>query len=153
MKVKLAGRTDVGDIFWQQSGILDAKLVHTPFLVFKEVEDGIEVEIVEQASALSAYPRQTKVMVQWRGEWRSDFFQMTVGDVLDAMGSNIAGQSAEELRQATEVVLYVGPKGGFRSLSYRSSKTSMNVGIKAMADPVIAFFEKNGIPIERRVRR
>ncbi len=152
MKVKLAGRTDLADLF-KLSEILRTKLVHTPFLVFKETEDGLEVEIVDQASALRGYPRSTKVMVQWRGDWRSDFFQMTVGDVLDAMEMNIAGYSAEELRQATEVVLYVGPKGGFRTLSYRTPKGSGSVGIKGMADQLIAFFEKNGITIERRVQQ
>ena len=151
MKIKVAGRTDLGELF-QRADILRAKLVHTPFLVFKETADGIEVEIVDQASALLAYPRSTKVMVQWRGEWRSDFFQMTVGDVADAMETNIAGHSTEELRQATDVVLHVGPKGGFRMLSYRTPKGSGSVGFKGTANQLIAFFEKNGIPIARRVQ-
>src|SRR5690349_3847509 len=62
-----------------------------------------------------------------------------------------AGTGVEELEQATEVVLDVGPKGGFRLLSYRTPKGSMSVGSKEMAEMMIAFFEKNGIPIERRV--
>ncbi|AGP35548.1 hypothetical protein SCE1572_14020 [Sorangium cellulosum So0157-2] len=41
--------------------------------MFDEVGDGVEVEIVEQASALSAYPRQPTVMIQCHPE-RAHFF-------------------------------------------------------------------------------
>jgi len=154
VKIKTAGATDLAALF-QRSEILRAKLVHTPFLVFAEGADEIEVHIVDQASALAKYPRETKAMVQWRGEYRSDFFQMTVGDVLDAMETRIAGHDAALLRQATEVVLSVGPKGGFRHLGFTTPKGSVGIGsgFKAYADELIAFFQKNGIPIERRVRQ
>jgi hypothetical protein len=90
MTIKLAGRSDIAELL-TRTDVLYAKLVHTPFLVFVENGDGIEVEIVDQASALTKHPRETKLMVQWRGEWRSDFVQGTVGDVLDALETNISG--------------------------------------------------------------
>lgn len=79
MKVATAGRTDV-DAYFEQSGIREyKKLNHTPLLVFVEVDDIVEVEIVDSAAKLLSYSDQTKVMGQWAGKWRSDFFQFTVG--------------------------------------------------------------------------
>ena len=74
-----SGRTDVDDYF-RHSGIREyKKLPHTPFLVFVEKGDLVEVEIVDRADRLLSYPDDTKVMAQWAGQWRSDFFQFTVG--------------------------------------------------------------------------
>lgn len=81
MGVVTTGRTDV-EAYFEQSGIRESKkLKHTPLLVF--VEDGhtVEVKIVDNAAALLTYPDRTKVMGQWRGQWRSDFFQFTVGQL------------------------------------------------------------------------
>jgi hypothetical protein len=79
LEVITAGRTDVEDYF-RLSGIREFKrLSHSPFLVFVEDEDRVEVKIVDSAATLLTYPDHTKVMGQWRGEWRSDFFQFTVG--------------------------------------------------------------------------
>jgi hypothetical protein len=77
-KLVTNGRTDIED-FFRLSGIRETKkLNHTPFLVFIESEDKIEVQIVDSADKLLRYPDETKVMAQWRGEWRSDFFQFSV---------------------------------------------------------------------------
>jgi hypothetical protein len=151
VNIKLAGRTDLSALF-KHSCILSGKLSHTPFLVFNETNDDLEVVLVDRASALSAYPRTTKLMVQWKGEHRSDFYQMTVGEVLDAMETNIAGKDADVLRQATEVILRVGPKGGFRSLSYRTPGSSTTTHDKEEGEQLIAFFKKNNIAIEQRVQ-
>lgn len=73
------GRTDIQEYF-QRSGIRDhKKLNHTPLLVFQIGDDTVEVRILDRADKLLEYPDDTKVMGQWRGEWRSDFFQFTVG--------------------------------------------------------------------------
>lgn len=85
MNVKTSGRTDLEDLF-KLSGVLDwPNLKHTPFLAFVEQGDDVNVVIVKSAKALLDLPDETPVMVQWRGEWRSDFFQMTVGDVRAAL--------------------------------------------------------------------
>lgn len=78
--IKLDGRTDLEDLF-KLSGILRFKrLQHTPFLAFIG-SDPVKVQIIESADKLLNLPDETPVMVQWSGQWRSDFFQLTVGDV------------------------------------------------------------------------
>ncbi len=69
--------------FWK-SGILYLRLKFTPFLAFVATENKVEVKIVEKAEyflyAHKDMPDETKVMVQWQGEYKSDFFQTTVGE-------------------------------------------------------------------------
>lgn len=82
-EVITTGRTDLDD-FFRLSGVLTYKsLPHTPFLAF--VTDAqvntVTVRIVDSAEELLSLPDDTPVMCQWRGQWRSDFFQMTVEDV------------------------------------------------------------------------
>jgi len=81
MKIITSGRTDLTDYF-RLSGIREhKKLTHTPFLIFLTSEDAVEVRIVDNAKKLLEYPDETPVMAQWRGEWRSDFFQFKVVDL------------------------------------------------------------------------
>lgn len=67
----------------ERAGCLVAnfKLTHTPFIVFKQSDDGFEVVIERHVDRLYKYTDSTEVLVQWRGEWRSDFFRFTVGQV------------------------------------------------------------------------
>jgi hypothetical protein len=88
MRVVTAGRTDIEDYF-NLSGIREyKKLNQHPFLVFVEAEDGIEVRIVDNAANLLSYPDETKVMAQWGGKWKSDFFQFTVGQFRQSVADN-----------------------------------------------------------------
>lgn len=78
-RIILAGRTDLDDYF-KNSGVFEySKLNHTPFLVFIESKDAVQVRIVFSAKELLTFPNETPVMGQWRGEWNSDYFQFTVG--------------------------------------------------------------------------
>ncbi len=80
MEIITSGRSDLKDYF-RLSGIFDyEKLKHNPFLVFI-VSDYMEVRIVKSVSELLEYPDDTKVMNQWPGKVRSDFFKFTVGEV------------------------------------------------------------------------
>ncbi len=79
MNVKTAGRTDLEQYFSISGVFKNTKLTHTPLLVFVTSEDTVTVEIIDRAKELLNYPDATPVMGQWRGEWRSDFFQFTVG--------------------------------------------------------------------------
>lgn len=80
MKVITSGRTDFNDYF-KLSGIREyKKLAHTPLLLFAVAGDTVEVNIVDNAKALLEYPDEVKVMGQWQGQYRSDFFQFKVGD-------------------------------------------------------------------------
>jgi len=87
--IKTAGRTDLEGLFEETHLLSNSRLKHTPFLVFSELIDGdVRVEIVESAKKLVAeYEPSTPVMVQWRGQWSSDFFQMTVADVAAALAA------------------------------------------------------------------
>jgi hypothetical protein len=81
MKIIPNGRTDPNDYF-KLSGIRESKkLPHTPFLVFVVSTDAVEVKIVDSAKTLLEFPDETQVMAQWRGQWKSDFFQFKVGDL------------------------------------------------------------------------
>lgn len=86
-KVLTAGRGSSSDLdaLFSLSGLFDrggtVRLNHSPFLAFIADGDSIRVAIVPQAALLLGYPDETPVMVQWRGQWRSDFFQLTVGDI------------------------------------------------------------------------
>lgn len=80
-------RTDTADLF-QKSGVLTfTKLQHTPFLVFIERDEGVEIRIVDSAAKLMLLPvpSGTPVMVQWSGRWSSDFFKTTIGEIREAM--------------------------------------------------------------------
>lgn len=86
MIMETYGRTDLESLF-SKSGIIEAKkLNHHPFIVFMPIdyEMGVRVEVVDNAQDLLAmYPDDTPVMVQWPGQWRSDFFKFTVGQMRD----------------------------------------------------------------------
>lgn len=85
MTVNLSGRTDLEEYF-KYSGVLrEGKERHTPFLVFVTRDDNVTIEIVDRLSELLNYPDDTPVMAQWRGQWSSDFFKYTVGDVRQQM--------------------------------------------------------------------
>ena len=79
-----AGRSECIDLFIK-SGIFDAsKLPHTPFLAFRVNENTedptVEIVLVKSAADLLTWPDDTQVMVQWPGQWRSDFFHFKVGE-------------------------------------------------------------------------
>jgi hypothetical protein len=83
-----SGRTDIQDYFAKSccllefnGGIKKTKLTHCPFLVFIENNNAIEVKIVDKVNDLLLFSDNTKVMSQWRGQYSSDFFQYTIGDV------------------------------------------------------------------------
>jgi hypothetical protein len=94
--VKGAGRSDIADLL-TKSGVFDGqKLLHHPFLVFPVIssdgsEDVVEVKIAKTPSELLSFPDDTEVMVQWPGQFRSDFFHFKVIDYkrfLDSSSSN-----------------------------------------------------------------
>jgi hypothetical protein len=63
----------------------------------------------------------------------------------------------EELKSARNVVKYVGPKGGFRYLSYEYTSmeridTHVTNSLKREAERFIKIFEEYGIEIEIRTK-
>ena len=88
MKVIIAGRP-IEDDFFKLSGIREwKKLSHTPVIVFHEKENEVEVEIIDRPEGLLSLPPETKCMMQWRGEWSSDFFQFDIYDLLTYIKEN-----------------------------------------------------------------
>ena len=143
-----AGRTDLND-FFTQSGVFHGEpLIHTPLLVFVATQDAVEVRILHMPSELLAFPDETPVMGQWRGEWRSDYFQFTVGQYRQHTESQL-----NRLKAAHNVRQGIGPKGGVRSLRYEyvdehgTSRYEV-VSSKAEIDRLTKFFRTEGIPIQ-----
>ena len=85
------GRTDIED-FFKLSGIREyRKLNHCPVLVFTQYKnEKVNVEIVDKPIELLSFPDDFKAMAQWRGEWRSDFFQFTIGEFKEYIRNNPA---------------------------------------------------------------
>ena len=68
---------------------LKTKFKHAPFIVIDEKSKAIS--IVDNVEALlNEYGKKptTKLMKQWTGEWKSDFFNFTVGDLQTAIKNN-----------------------------------------------------------------
>jgi hypothetical protein len=87
-EVETAGRTDV-DEFFRLSGIRETKrLNHHPLLIFMVTGATVRVVIESDPRRLLEYPADTRVMAQWGGQWRSDFFQFTVGQFRDYVSAN-----------------------------------------------------------------
>jgi hypothetical protein len=74
IQIVTAGRKDVDDSF-KLSDVFTAKpLNHTPLLVFIATEDAIQVRLLDHARDPLSFSDNTRVMGQWRGAMRSDFF-------------------------------------------------------------------------------
>lgn len=81
---KTIGREDVENFFpivekWLRDRV---PCKQHPILCFEEKSRPKEiiVHICTTVSAMLYFPPKTKVMVQWPGKWRSDFFHFTVGE-------------------------------------------------------------------------
>ena len=83
IEIITTGKTDIGELF-KISGVLDyEKLNHTPFIVFIPSNNKVEIKLAYNKKELLEFPDNTKVMVQWKGEWNSDYFTFTIKDVRD----------------------------------------------------------------------
>jgi hypothetical protein len=147
IKIILDGRVDI-DAFFKRSGVFDSEwLSHTPLLVFTASETSVTVRIINKPNELLSLPDDTPVMGQWRGEYRSDYFQFTVGQY-----RLYAEAKYDLLKSAKNVIKSIGPKGGFRSLSYEyvnecGVTDHASTGSKAKADRLEDFFAKQNIPV------
>jgi hypothetical protein len=149
INVVLSGRTDIDDYF-RISGVFDyEKLNHTPFLVFAETGDTLQIQIIDSVQKLLTFPDETPVMGQWRGDYHSDYFQFKVSQYRQFLES----RDADLLKTVRRAVKYLGPLGGFRSFSYeymseRGSIVSTSTGSKPEAERLEALFIKNGNSVE-----
>jgi hypothetical protein len=147
VKIVLDGRKDINDYF-KISGVFEnEQLNHTPLLAFIASEDTVTVRIIDKPFELLNLVDETPVMGQWRGEWHSDFFQFTVGQYRQYVEAQY-----EPLKSARNVLKVVGPKGGFRSLSYEyvnehGTVVHANTGFKAEAERLEKFFASQNIVV------
>lgn len=94
----LPGRHGAGqvDALFTKSGLIDGRaLVHHPFLVFvyTPTMPGMVVRMVKTVAEVLDYSDDTPAMLQWPGQWRSDWFHFTVGDLRDHL--NRKAETAE----------------------------------------------------------
>lgn len=90
MEVLTQGRTDIEDYFRLSGMRENKKNPHHPFLVFDTRNRKIQVKIIENPVELLSFSDGTKVMAQWSGRWRSDFFQFTIGQLKKFISENPA---------------------------------------------------------------
>ncbi len=151
VKIVLDGRKDVDDYF-RASGVFESeKLNHTPLLAFLASDDTLKVRIIDKPLELLDFSDETPVMGQWRGEWRSDFFQFSVGQYRQYVEAQY-----QPLKSARNVLKVVGPKGGFRSLSYEyvgedGLVVHTSTSFKDKAERLEKFFASHNIPIAIQV--
>jgi hypothetical protein len=83
VKLRLAGRTDLEDLRALYLPTLHRMkdLPLYPYLVFIEEGEVVAIKILYKTRELLELPDDTRVMLQWPGQWRSDWFQLTVGDI------------------------------------------------------------------------
>lgn len=74
-------RSDTDDLF-SQSGMFDWKEVkQTPYLALLVDERGdVTVNVLTKHSDMLRLPDDTKLVISWKGNWRSDFFHFSVGE-------------------------------------------------------------------------
>jgi hypothetical protein len=149
-KILLDGRTDV-ETYFKSSGVFDSeRLDHTPLLAFIVSNETVKVRIIDKPAELLSLADDTAVMGQWRGEWRSDFFQFTVGQYRQFVEAKL-----ERLKSARNVVKELGPRGGFRFLSYefvdeRGTVVHSSTSSRAEAERLEAVFARYNVPVEVR---
>ena len=83
-------RTDLKSFFEKELKYsLNVKLNHTPFIVIDEDNNSVDVvsKVSDLISKFGSKP-DTKVLIQWRGTWNSDFFTFTVGELQDEINLN-----------------------------------------------------------------
>jgi hypothetical protein len=84
LQIITAGEKDCTAFFTKSDNFCRSKLAHTPFLAFLNEQVGdkitVTVQIVDNVPDLLKLPDSTQIMSQWQGQWRSEFFQFTVGE-------------------------------------------------------------------------
>jgi len=86
VKIITTGKENLEDL-WEKSDILDSnKREHCPFIVFSEKDEVIKVKLYKEIRLLikSSLSEDTRIMVQWQGNWRSDFFHFNLKELKEA---------------------------------------------------------------------
>ncbi len=75
--------------FFEGSGIRNCKeQKQRPFLVFRPTKTRMNVDLCFNTNDLLDMPDNTKVMAQWQGKSRSDFYRFTVRELKQHIADN-----------------------------------------------------------------
>ena len=75
--------------YFEQSGLRNNKVQKQhPFVVVKPGKTQMKVDIVYTAEELLNMPPTTKVLAQWKGKTRSDYYKFTVRDLKKHINEN-----------------------------------------------------------------
>lgn len=76
-------------IFFEKSGIRTRrKFKHHPVIAFVKKDGEVMIKVVTSPEALIKMPKRTKVLAQWCGKKRSDYFTFSVGMLRDYIENN-----------------------------------------------------------------
>ncbi len=75
--------------FFEESGIRNCReQKQHPYLIFSPTKTRMNVDICYTADELLELPDNTKVMAQWKGKKRSDFYRFTVRELKRHIAGN-----------------------------------------------------------------
>jgi len=91
-RLTINGAKKAHSTFFEQSGIRKSKArSQRPFLVVRNMGTGTtDLQIVEDVTEVYNMPKKTRVMTQWEGKKRSDYYTFTVGQLRDYCEANPA---------------------------------------------------------------
>ena len=88
MKLITAGKK-TPSVFFEKSGIRTKKnFDHHPMLAFVRKDGNLVVRLVTTPQELVGLPLKTRVMAQWVGKTRSDYFTFSVGKLKEYIANN-----------------------------------------------------------------
>lgn len=75
--------------FYEQSGLRNDRVqTQQPYLTMTPGKTQMRVDVVYRASELLDLPPNTKVLAQWKGKKRSDYYRFTVKDLTRYLTDN-----------------------------------------------------------------
>jgi hypothetical protein len=118
MDIITSGRNDLNDFFDNLNPNEKFSYSHTPFLVFNCSDNTVKVDIVRKRVDLERYGDDTKVMKQWGGEYRSDFFHFTLGQMREYFDESLK-ELKKEVMLLDELSVTIGYGGKIYSFNYK----------------------------------
>jgi hypothetical protein len=87
MKLITTGREDISAYFCDVV-LVYKRLVHTPLLAFIPDGEAVTVRLISDPALTLELPDTTPMMGQWQGQYSSDFFKFTAGQLKDFIKDN-----------------------------------------------------------------
>ena len=75
--------------FFEKSGIRNGEIqLQHPYIAIIPKKSKTEIELVTSVEKLITMPKKTRVLAQWKGEKRSDFYKFSVKSLLQHIAEN-----------------------------------------------------------------